>query len=80
VPANPAKGQQAMAVAKIYPEPETLRRKGAGPVLKTGLTQSYVSHARTVLQYAPELTGWTQARIGQVLGASRHRFRVAAKY
>ncbi len=49
------KGQRAMAVAKIYPEPEKLRRKGSGTSATEGLTAERLSTARTVLQYAPDL-------------------------
>jgi hypothetical protein len=48
------KGQQAMAVAKIYPEPAQ-RGRGNKSVLNTDFNASYVSHARTVLQFAPDL-------------------------
>ncbi len=48
------KGQRAMAVAKIYPEPET---GGRGKKRLGDLTVSAerLSLARTVLQYAPDL-------------------------
>ena len=49
------KGQRAMAVAKIYPEPEKLRRTGSGTSATEGLTAERLSTARTVLQYAPDL-------------------------
>ena len=45
-----------MAVAKIYPEPEKGGRgKTANSVIPTELTSGYLSHARTVLKWAPEL-------------------------
>ncbi len=50
------KGQRAMAVAKIYPEPE---KGGRGK--KSSKTEGFkvsaanISYARTVLQYAPDL-------------------------
>ena len=50
------KGQRAMAVAKIYPEPEKGKRTD---LLKNstslGFDKAYLSRARTVLQYAPDL-------------------------
>lgn len=49
------KGQQAMAVAMIYPEAAKLKRNGSGSVLNTELSTSNVSHARTVLKWAPDL-------------------------
>lgn len=48
------KGQRAMAVAKIYPEPEKGGR-GKNAVVTTEFSASHLSHARTVLQWAPEL-------------------------
>ncbi len=50
------KGQRAMAVAKIYPDP----KRGAHSELNKstgglGFDKAYLSHARTVLQYAPDL-------------------------
>lgn len=48
------KGQRAMAVAKIYPEPAKMKRKGTGSVFTTELSGGYMSHARTVLKWAPE--------------------------
>ena len=49
-----AKGQRAMAVAKIYPEPE---KGGRGKKRLGDLTVSAerISTARTVLRYAPDL-------------------------
>ncbi len=48
------KGQRAMAVAKIYPEPE---KGGRGKKRLGDLTVSAerLSLARTVLQYAPDI-------------------------
>ncbi len=40
------KGQRAMAVAKIYPEPEKVRRKGSGPFLGKEFSQAALSKAR----------------------------------
>jgi hypothetical protein len=48
------KGQQAMAVAMIYPQPEKLRRKGSSPLVTKGQTFSsaLLSQARAVLANA----------------------------
>jgi len=46
-----------MIVAKIYPEPAKLRRKGSSPLEIKGLNQGRLSQARTVLAFAPELAG-----------------------
>ncbi len=48
------KGQRAMAVAKIYPDPEKGGR-GKTVRLPDGLSKQRISEARTVLQYAPDL-------------------------
>ena len=51
------KGQRAMAVAKIYPEPEKGGRgnkRSAGGQF-SGVPKQRVSEARAVLQYAPDL-------------------------
>lgn len=45
------KGQQAMAVAMMYPEPTPGKRS----VIITGVSESYLSHARTVYHSAPDL-------------------------
>lgn len=50
---NMTKGQQAMVYAKIYPEPETVKR--AGSVKITELNVASISHARTVLKHQPDL-------------------------
>ena len=47
------KGQRAMAVAKIYPE--TFDRSASESVKNSHIDRSYISQARTVLQYAPDL-------------------------
>ncbi len=47
------KGQRAMAVAKIYPETE--QGKQSTSVKITEVSSGYLSHARTVLQFAPDL-------------------------
>jgi len=49
------KGSRAMAVAMIYPKPEQGVRKGTTSVIPTEVTGGYLSHARTVLQWAKEL-------------------------
>jgi hypothetical protein len=49
-----SKGQQAMAVAMIYPEPEKGGR-GKNAVLNTEFSTASLSHARTVLKFAPDL-------------------------
>ena len=48
------KGQRAMAVAKLYPEPEKGGR-GKTSVINTGVSNEYVKHARTVLRWLPEI-------------------------
>jgi hypothetical protein len=53
---NLTQGQQMMALAMIYPEPTTLKRKGSRSFkLKEQVSEARLSQARTVLQYAPEL-------------------------
>ncbi len=47
------KGQRAMTVAKIYPETE--QGKQSTSVKITEVSSGYLSHARTVLQHAPDL-------------------------
>lgn len=49
------KGQRAMAVAMLYPEPTKYRRGGANAGNTPELDKGYLSHARTVLKWAPEL-------------------------
>ena len=49
------KGQRAMAVAKIYPEPEQGKRKTSLDSKQVGISKTNLSFARTVLQYAPDL-------------------------
>ncbi len=50
------KGQRAMAVAKIYPEPVKHKRGGQSvKITELGIGGSYLSHARTVLAQAPDL-------------------------
>ncbi len=53
--AGKAKGQRAMAVAKIYPEPERGRGKKDPAKETEKVSYSRVKVARTVLQYAPDL-------------------------
>ncbi len=48
------KGQRAMAVAKIYPEPEKGGRgKKALKNSEFGVSRQYIGFARTVLHHAP---------------------------
>ena len=49
------KGQRAMAVAKIYPEPEQGKRKTSLETKQVGISKTNLSFARTVLAYAPDL-------------------------
>jgi len=55
------KGQRAMAVAMIYPEPEKAhrgKRTEAGKVLETkGFSPALLSQARPVLAYSQPLCG-----------------------
>jgi hypothetical protein len=48
------KGQQAMAIAKIFPEPEAGGR-GKNSKLHLGFSIMYLSQARTVVESAPDL-------------------------
>jgi hypothetical protein len=51
-------GQRAILLAKVYPDPATLKRKdnGAGSVLNTDqFSPATLSHARTVVRHAPDL-------------------------
>ncbi len=48
------KGQRAMAVAMVYPE---LNARGKKSVINTDFNSGTISHARTVLKWAPELVG-----------------------
>jgi hypothetical protein len=47
------KGQKAMALAMIYPDPAKLKRSGGGSVASTehGVSAERLSHARTVLKH-----------------------------
>ena len=49
------KGQRAMAVAKIYPEPEQGKRKTSLETKQVGISRTNLSFTRTALQYAPHL-------------------------
>ena len=62
------KGQRAMAVAKIYPEPEKGGRgkKGAACGEFSGVPTQRVSEARAVLQYAPDLPGRSSGRVSEM--------------
>ena len=53
--AGKAKGQRAMAVAKIYPDTEQGKRKTSLETKQVGVSKTNLSFARTVLQYAPDL-------------------------
>jgi hypothetical protein len=50
-----SKGQQAMAIAFAYPEPEKLKRKGSSVSEKQGISATRLSIARQVLSHSPEL-------------------------
>ncbi len=50
-----SKGQRAMAVARISPEPQKLRCKDSSPLEIKGLNSTYVSQARFVLRHASDL-------------------------
>jgi hypothetical protein len=54
------KGQRAMAVAKLYPEPEKGGR-GKKASVPEGFSQGKVSEARTVLRWLPELADLVMA-------------------
>lgn len=49
------KGQHAMGLAMLFPEPAALKRKDIGSVEITEQNSSRLSHARTVLKWSPEL-------------------------
>ncbi len=51
------KGQRAMAVGKIYPEPEKLKRGGSSVSEQQHIPKGKLSEARTVLQEAPDPAG-----------------------
>ena len=44
-----------MAVAKLYPEPEKLKRKGSSSLILKDQNLGAVSMARTVLRHLPEI-------------------------
>jgi hypothetical protein len=49
------KGQRAMAIAKLYPEPSRLKRKDSGSIKNIEhVSRQYVDHARTVLAALPQ--------------------------
>lgn len=51
-----SKGQRAVATAMLYPDPATLKRIGSGSLeTKDQISGGYVSKARTILRWAPEL-------------------------
>jgi hypothetical protein len=50
------KGQRAMVVAMIYPEPTKVKRSGSSNLEdQTGVARGYVSMARAVLKWGKEL-------------------------
>jgi hypothetical protein len=60
------KGQQAMAVAKIYPEPEKGGRGKKGSVSEE-FSGTRVSYARTVMRWAPELADADRSMPGRAV-------------
>ena len=50
-----------MAVAKLYPEPERLKRSGSVKNTDLKPADAYVSHARTVLKWLPEIADLVMA-------------------
>jgi hypothetical protein len=66
------KGQRAMAVAKIYPEPQKLKRKDSSSLEIKELNSGYVSHARIVLQHAPDLADAGTTKIHAFLHAKQY--------
>ena len=52
-----SKGQQAMAVAMVYPEPAKTKRKGSGSLepKELGISAGRLSQARTVLAHSTDL-------------------------
>jgi hypothetical protein len=46
------KGQQAMAVAMVHPEPAKTKRKGSGSIEIKELNAGYLSQARSVLRHS----------------------------
>ncbi len=72
------KGQRAMAVAKIYPEPEKGGRgKKSVKITEFGFDSSYLSHARTVLQYAPDLADNVLSGTRKAPARSRGQIKIA---
>ncbi len=69
------KGQRAMAVAKIFPEPKRGRGKKDPAKETEKVSYSRVKVARTVLQYAPDLAdnvlNGSRSRQGRQGGARR---------
>ena len=66
------KGQRAMAMAKLYPEPEKLRRKGSGSVKNTEqVSGEYISHARTVLHWLPVVADQVPAFCAAIICPTR---------
>jgi hypothetical protein len=55
------KGQRAMAVAKLYPESPEKGGRGKTTVLNTVVSGNYVTHARTVLRWMPEIADMVMA-------------------
>jgi hypothetical protein len=49
------KAQRAIVVAKIYPEPQRLKRKNSGSLEIKDLNSTYLSQARFILRHAPDL-------------------------
>lgn len=49
------KGQRAMAVAMIYPDPAKLKRGSSLPSSEQAFSQQYLSQARAVLKHKPEV-------------------------
>ncbi len=69
------KGQRAMAVAKIYPDPETGGRgnksKTSNLLVSGGFSRQRLDQSRAVLQYAPDVGsfgGRKMTRIGVFIG------------
>jgi hypothetical protein len=77
------KGQRAMAVAVIYPEPAKGGRGKINAVKITEFDQSYISHARTILKHAPDLSDSVLSGSGPLNDAYKtalQRKKVAEKH
>ena len=72
------KGQRAMAIAMIYPEPEKGGRgKKSVRITEFGFDPSYLSHARTVLRYSVDGDFAKDVLAGVALSLPAHQLLIA---